>query len=303
MLFIAMILDAVLGEPEPLWRRVPHPVVLMGSLVDGLEDALNHGRNRRAMGVLALAVLVAAVGAPALFLTIDLFGGIFEVAIAAILLAQKSLVDHLRAVASGLRRSLAEGRAEVAKIVGRDPESLDAPGVARAAVESAAENFSDGVVAPVFWFLVAGLPGIAVYKAVNTADSMIGHRTPRYAEFGWAAARLDDVLNWIPARIAGVLVCLVGTGRDAMEVMWRDAPVHRSPNAGWPEAAMAASLGLALAGPRIYRDEVVDEPFLNPTGRREAGPDDIDAAIRLVWRAWGVLLAIAVLAGLGLLML
>jgi adenosylcobinamide-phosphate synthase len=245
-----------------------------------------------------MLVLVGAVGAPALFLSIDMFGGLVEVALAAILIAQRSLVEHVAAVGAGLRRSLAEGRAAVSRIVGRDPETLDEGGVARAAVESAAENFSDGVVAPVFWFLVAGLPGIAVYKAINTADSMIGHRTPRHEAFGWAAARMDDVANLVPARIAGGLICLAGGGRAAMEVMMRDAWLHRSPNAGWPEAAMAGSLGLALAGPRVYGGVTTDDPFLNPTGRREVRAADIDAAIRVLWRAWGVLLAVAAVAGL-----
>ncbi len=227
-----------------------------------------------------------------------IFHGVFEVLGAAVLLAQRSLADHVGAVAGALRVSLAEGRGAVARIVGRDPETLDQAGVARAAIESAAENFSDGVVAPVFWFLVGGLPGIAVYKAVNTADSMIGHSSERYREFGWAAARLDDVLNWIPARLAGGLICLVGGGRAAMRVMLRDAGLHKSPSAGWPEAATAASLEIALAGPRIYGGEVTDDPYLNAEGRREAGPADIEAAVRLIWRAWGGVLAVAVLAAL-----
>jgi adenosylcobinamide-phosphate synthase len=296
VLALALILDALLGEPDWLWRRVTHPAVLLGRLTDWLEGRLNAGENRRAKGVLAVLGLAVAAAVPAALLSAEAFGGVFEVLGAAVLLAQRSLVDHVRAVADGLRVSLEEGRRAVARIVGRDPETLNGPGVARAAIESAAENFSDGVVAPAFWFLVAGLPGMAVYKAVNTADSMIGHRSERFREFGWAAARLDDLLNWIPARLAGAAICLVGGGRAAFAVMRRDARLHRSPNAGWPEAAMAASLGLALAGPRVYGGLVTDDPFLNAGGRRLANPQDIEEAVALTWRAWGVVLAAAVLA-------
>ena len=298
MLALGLVLDAIFGEPEWLWRRIPHPAVSFGRVIDWLEGLLNQGANRRAKGALAVLALVVAVGLPAWLLSWDIFLGVFEVLGAAVLLAQRSLVDHVGAVAAALRVSLAEGRGAVARIVGRDPETLDRAGVARAAIESAAENFSDGVVAPVFWFLVGGLPGIAIYKAVNTADSMIGHRSERYAEFGWAAARLDDVLNWIPARLAGGLICLVGGGRGALEVMLRDAGLHKSPSAGWPEAATAASLEVALAGPRVYRGVVTDDPYLNAGGRREAGPADIEAAVRLIWRAWGAVLALALLAAL-----
>ncbi|MHA1527533.1 MAG: adenosylcobinamide-phosphate synthase CbiB [Alphaproteobacteria bacterium] len=298
MLALALILDAIFGEPDWLWRRVAHPAVGFGRAIDRLERLLNEGANRRAKGALAVFGLVAAVWLAAWVLSWGIFLGVFEVLGAAVLLAQRSLVDHVTAVADALRVSLAEGRVAVARIVGRDPETLDQAGVARAAIESAAENFSDGVVAPVFWFLIGGLPGIAIYKAVNTADSMIGHRSERYAEFGWAAARLDDALNWIPARLAGGLICLVGGGRAAMEVMLRDAGLHKSPSAGWPEAATAASLEIALAGPRIYGGVVTDDPYLNPEGRRAAGPADIEAAVRLIWRAWAGLLAVAVVAAL-----
>ncbi len=298
MLALALVLDAIFGEPDWLWRRMPHPAVLFGRLVDWLERLLNEGANRRAKGALAVLALVVAVWLPAWVLSWDIFLGVFEVLGAAVLLAQRSLADHVGAVADALRVSLAEGRGAVARIVGRDPETLDQAGVARAAIESAAENFSDGVVAPVFWFLIGGLPGIAVYKAVNTADSMIGHRSERFAEFGWAAARLDDLMNWIPARLAGGLICLVGGGRAAMVVMFRDASLHKSPSAGWPEAATAASLELALAGPRVYGGVLTDDPYMNGSGRKEAGPADIEAAVRLIWRAWIGVLAVALLAAL-----
>jgi adenosylcobinamide-phosphate synthase len=297
MLALALILDAIFGEPDWLWRRVAHPAVQFGRLVEALEAGLNQGRNRRAKGAVAVAALILPVGFLAWVLSFDIFLGVFEVLGAAVLLAQRSLADHVRAVAAALRVSLDEGRRTVSMIVGRDPETLDPAGVSRAAVESAAENFSDGVVAPAFWFLVAGLPGIAIYKAVNTADSMIGHRNARYREFGWAAARLDDALNWIPARLAGLAVCAVGGGRRAMDVMLRDARKHKSPNAGWPEAAVAATLGIALAGPRIYGGVVTGDPYLNPEGR-VAHLGDIEAAVRLIWRAWWLVLAAALLAAL-----
>ncbi|MDT8344118.1 MAG: adenosylcobinamide-phosphate synthase CbiB [Thermohalobaculum sp.] len=297
MLALAMIIDAIFGEPEVLWRRLPHPAVLMGRAVGWLDARLNRGRLRRAKGVAAVAALVAGAAAVGMVLSLDILGGVAEVALAAILLAQKSLAQHVGRVADGLGSSLAEGRRQVAMIVGRDPETLDEAGVARAAIESAAENFSDGVVAPAFWFALLGLPGIVVYKAVNTADSMIGHLSPRYHAFGWAAARLDDLLNWVPARLAGGLICLVGGRRAAVEVMLRDADLHRSPNAGWPEAAMAASLGVALAGPRFYGGVPTDDPFLNPQGRSRARAADIRAAVGLIWRAWGVLLGLALVWG------
>jgi adenosylcobinamide-phosphate synthase len=295
MLALALILDAILGEPDWLWHRVQHPAVLFGRVIDWLEGLLNEGANRRAKGVVAVLALVVMVWLSARVLSWDIFLGVFEVLGAAVLIAQRSLADHVNDVAGALRVSLAEGRVAVARIVGRDPETLDQAGVARAAIESAAENFSDGVVAPVFWFLIGGLPGIAIYKAVNTADSMIGHRGERFAEFGWAAARLDDVLNWVPARLAGLLICVVGGGRAAMEVMWRDAPLHKSPSAGWPEAATAASLGIALAGPRVYDGVLTDDPYMNAGGRKAAGPADIEDAVRVIWRAWWVVLGVAVL--------
>lgn len=296
MLAAALILDALVGEPEALWRRVPHPVVAMGRLVSWLDRRFNHGPDRRRRGVLALLALLAACLPVPLLIAALPFGWVLGIIGAAILLAQRSLADHVGEVAEGLKRSLEEGRAAVSRIVGRDPQALDSAGVGRAAIESAAENFSDGVVAPAFWFLVAGLPGIVLYKAVNTADSMIGHRSDRYLEFGRAAARLDDVLNWIPARLSGALICLAGLSPGALRVMWRDAGLHRSPNAGWPEAATAAVLGVALAGPRIYGGVITDDPYVNPEGRRDPGPEDIGRAVALIWRAWAVLLGAAVLA-------
>jgi len=293
MIALALILDAIFGEPALLWRRLPHPAVLMGRAVTRLDRHLNQGHARRAKGIFAVLILLLGSLGLGFALSLDLFQGVFEVALGAVLLAQKSLAQHVERVADALKVSLDEGRRQVSLIVGRDPQTLDRSGVARAAVESAAENFSDGVVAPVFWFALLGLPGLLAYKTINTADSMIGHMSERYRAFGWAAARLDDVLNWVPARIAGGILCLVGGGRAAMDVMLRDADLHRSPNAGWPEAAMAASLGLALAGPRVYGGVPTDDPYLNPQGRGDARPSDIRAAVRLIWRAWGVLVVLA----------
>jgi adenosylcobinamide-phosphate synthase len=187
--------------------------------------------------------------------------------------------------------SLSEGRRSVAMIVGRDTAAMTEPEVARAAIESAAENLSDGVVAPAFWFLVGGLPLMLLYKVVNTADSMIGHRTPRHEEFGWAAARLDDVLNLIPARLTALMIALA-RGWTNPEPILRDAPLHRSPNAGWPEAAMAVVLDVALSGPRAYHGQRRDYPWVWPEGRQDAGPADIDRAVMTLWRTWGVMLAV-----------
>ena len=295
-LVLALLLDAVMGEPRALWDRVPHPAVLMGRAVDWADARFNSGESRRLKGVLALGLLVAVAVALGLALA-ALPGAVAEVIAGAILLAQRSLADHVRAVARALRLSVPEGRRAVALIVGRDTAALSEAGVARAAIESAAENFSDGVVAPAFWFLIAGLPGLVAYKLVNTADSMIGHRTPRHEAFGWAAARLDDVLNWIPARLSAGLIWLVGP-RGPWGPIARDARLHRSPNAGWPEAAMARALDVALAGPRAYHGRMQDLAWVNPEGRKGIGPRAIDAALRVLWRAWAVLLALALLAAL-----
>jgi adenosylcobinamide-phosphate synthase len=291
-LALAMVLDAIFGEPRWLWDRLPHPAVLMGRAVDAADRHLNSGDNRLAKGLFAIAGLVALALALGWLLS-RLW--LVEVVVAAILLAQRSLAQHVGAVADALRLSVGDGRLAVAQIVGRDTAAMDGSDVARAAIESAAENLSDGVIAPVFWFVVAGLPGLVACKMVNTADSMIGHRTPRHKEFGWAAARLDDVLNLIPARLTALLIAVAARAPHALPVIWRDASLHRSPNAGWPEAAMAASLGVALAGPRSYHGERRDYPFVNAEGRHDIGADQIDAAVHLLWRTWGLALGLVVL--------
>ncbi|MYM56784.1 adenosylcobinamide-phosphate synthase CbiB [Thalassovita mangrovi] len=295
-LVLAMLLDAALGEPKWLWSRLPHPAVLMGRAVGWADERFNSGDQRRANGILTMAGL--AIGALLLGWVVSLFGPAVEIVIAAILFAQRSLVDHVKAVADALRLSVGDGRMSVAMIVGRDTSDMDRPAVARAAIESAAENFSDGVIAPIFWFAILGLPGLLLYKITNTADSMIGYRTPRHQNFGWAAARFDDLLNLIPARLTALLIAIPhGVLRDWPAIV-RDARRHRSPNAGWPEAAMARAIGVALSGPRSYDGEMRDFPFVHPEGRDDIGPDDIDAATRVLWTGWGIVLALALAAAL-----
>lgn len=292
-----MALDAVLGEPKWLWSRLAHPAVIMGRLVSRLDDALNRGRHRKTKGVFAIAVLFAAAivfGIALRFLPLQ----IAEVICIAILLAQKSLVDHVAAVGNALRLSLSDARKSVAMIVGRDTRDMDASAISRSAIESAAENLSDGVIAPAFWFLVAGLPGLFAYKIVNTADSMIGYKTERHRDFGWAAARIDDLMNLIPARITAALIWLTNPHQDLPAAIMAEAPKHRSPNAGWPEAAAAYQLDVALSGPRSYDGSVVTYPFVNAKGRRELGADDIDSAVSLLWKTWALAFAAVLLIAL-----
>ncbi|GEO36587.1 adenosylcobinamide-phosphate synthase [Skermanella aerolata] len=298
---LALALDAAFGEPGWIYARVPHPVVFFGRLVGLLDRTLNRETAtrfaRRLSGIAAVVLLVMLTAGPAWLLSWSLsatsWGWIAEAVLASTLIAQQSLYTHVAAVASALEtEGLAGGRRAVSMIVGRNPESLDEHGVCRAAIESCAENFSDGIVAPVFWFAVLGFPGLVAYKAINTADSMIGHRTPRFEAFGWAAARLDDLVNLLPARSAGLFIIL-GTAaflkgkrlrraHAAWKIMLRDAGKHRSPNAGWQEAAMAGALGLALAGPRRYGDVVVEDAWMGEGGRREATSEDIRRALRIL---------------------
>lgn len=294
LLLPALLLDAALGEPKWLWNRYPHPAVLMGRAIAWADNRFNTGPQKRLKGAATMAALgLAAMTLGWLIHAIPDYG-LLEIIAAAILLAQKSLVDHVRAVANELRLSLPSGRRAVSMIVGRDTASLDEPAVARAAIESAAENLSDGVIAPAFWFLIGGLPGLMLYKITNTADSMIGHRTPRHEEFGWAAARFDDLLNLIPARLTALLLALSHGWTDPRPIL-RDAPLHRSPNAGWPEAAMAVILNTALSGPRAYHGEMRDYPWVHPEGSRTPGPAQIDAACTALWRTWAAFLALTAL--------
>ena len=277
----------------------------IGAGIAWLDRALNHGRARRLRGAAALLILLAATGLPAWALQAALLLWLpWPVAIglmallAATLMAQRSLFVHVRAVATGLRDGLAGGRAAVAHIVGRDPASLDAAGVARAAVESLAENFSDGIVAPALWCAVLGLPGIVLYKTINTADSMIGHRTPRHERFGWAAARLDDLVNLPASRLSALLLALPNRhSKHALHTVWRHAGRHRSPNAGWPEAAMAGTLGLRLAGPRVYGAVRVEDDWIGD-GRADAGADDIERGLHVFRRGCALLILLAGVAAL-----
>jgi adenosylcobinamide-phosphate synthase len=295
----ACLIEAAVGYPAPLYRAIGHPVTWMGAWLDWLEARLNRpaldfGR-RRLLGIAALALYLAPVAAlawGATRLAPDGLVGFAALAlIAASLPAQRSLEAHVRAVASALERDgLAAGRAAVARIVGRNVEALDEAGVARAALESLAENFSDGVVAPLMWIALGGLVGGALYKAINTADSMIGHRSERYLAFGWAAARLDDLVNLPASRLAALWLllaaCMTPGARSAegWRAVRRDARRHRSPNAGWPEAAMAGALGLRLAGPRVYGETLVEDAFMGD-GRAAASAADILKGLQLYRRA------------------
>ncbi len=310
VVLIALGLDALIGDPARVWRRLAHPVIVAGAAISGLDKRLNRleldERVRRRRGVLALIVLLSGAAAVGFLLTWT-FGGIpygvlIEGTIASILIAQRSLYTHVAAVRAAFEAGgLAAAREAVSMIVGRDPKRLDQAGVSRAAIESCAENFSDGVVAPAFWCLLLGLPGLFAYKALNTADSMIGHKTERHLAFGRASARLDDWANFIPARLSGLMIVIAAalTGRSAkaaLSAMRRDARLHASPNAGWPEAAMGGALGIALGGPRIYSGAVVDDPWMNAGGRETATPSDIAAALKLF--CWACVVHAAMIAAI-----
>ena len=307
--FLALLIEAVAGYPQALVARIGHPVTWIGALIARAESAWNEGHlsfpKARVRGILALGTVLLVTASVALLidraldLTLPLLIALaLKAGLASTLLAGRSLDDHVTDVVEALeQRGLAGGRVAVSRIVGRDPATLDEAGVARAAIESLAENFSDGVVAPVFWLIVGGLPGCALYKAINTADSMIGHKSERYLAFGWASARLDDLVNLPASRLAAIWI--VAAARLMPGADWRaaalaaltDAPRHRSPNAGWPEAAMAGALGLALAGPRSYGGKRVDDAWMG-SGRREATAGDIHRALRLYRIAYVVQAAV-----------
>ena len=307
-MLLAWAIEAVVGWPESVYRRIRHPVVWIGWLVTRLDAALNRERLRNgwrtSAGALAASTVIFATWAVATAVTALLPDGppgiAAEALIAASLLASRSLYEHVSAITVSLAAdSIASARAAVAHIVGRDPNGLDEAGIARAALESLAENASDGVVAPLFWGVLLGLPGIAAYKAVNTLDSMIGHRNARYERFGKFAARVDDAANWLPARLTGGLFALAaGKRAGAWRSMWRDARRHRSVNAGWPEAALAGALGVRLSGPRRYGDTVAAEPWLN-AGAPDPDAVAMDAGLRLYLRAMllgAVLLTVVAIA-------
>lgn len=312
-LLIAIAADAAFGEPGWLYRRLPHPVVAIGAVIGWIDRRFNRmsdrDSRRRFRGIVAATILVLgafAMGWGLQILLLSLPGGpLWLGLVMSALIAQRSLYTHVADVASALELSgLEGGRIAVARIVGRDPERLDEAGVSRAAIESLAENFSDGIVAPIFWGLVLGLPGMLAYKALNTADSMIGHKTPRHLHFGWAAARADDLANWPASRLSAlllVLAALVQRGTNvsaAIRAIWRDARRHKSPNAGWPEGAMAGALGFAIAGPRVYHGRLVSDPWMNDGGRWQLNAADIRISLALYWRACTILAALVVICTL-----
>jgi adenosylcobinamide-phosphate synthase len=306
---LALLFELMVGYPPALTRSIGHPVTWIGHLISWLDRKLNRddaaAEPRRRAGAVALLVLLVVVGTVAFAIELILlqlpFGLLFAAVAASTLLAQRSLFVHVSQVADALEDGgIGAGRQAVAHIVGRDTGDLDQAGVARAAIESLAENFSDGVVAPTFWMIIAGLPGAAVYKAINTADSMIGHRTERYQDFGRTAAQLDDFVNLPASRLSALLIVAAAyltkgaSGAAAWQATWRDGRKHASPNAGYPEAAMAGALGLALSGPRSYDGALSDGAWMGD-GRREATPEDIHAALELCSRADGLLIAIVFL--------
>lgn len=284
---VAMAVDALLGWPSWLFARIGHPVTWVGWLIGAIDATWNRASDRplwrRAAGVAGAVVVIAFSVALGWIVQSALLSGWVQIVLIGILawplVALRSLHDHVAAVATPLQAGdIAAAREAVSRIVGRDPAALDEAGIARAAIESLAENTSDGIVAPVLWGALFGLPGILGYKAINTLDSMIGHRSERHEAFGWAAARIDDVANLIPARLTGCLFVMLAPRRsDALACMTRDARRHRSPNAGWPEAAMAGGLGVRLSGPRIYHGSVTNEPWLNEDARDPRAADVIEA--------------------------
>ncbi|PPQ18335.1 cobalamin biosynthesis protein CobD [Bradyrhizobium sp. AC87j1] len=300
---VAMAVDALLGWPSWLFARIGHPVTWLGRLIGAIDHGWNRASDppalRRAAGVAGALLVIAFSVAIGCALQALLSSSWIQIVLVGILawplVALRSLHDHVAAVANPLLAGdIAAARDAVSRIVGRDPAALDEAGIARAAIESLAENASDGIVAPVFWGALFGLPGILGYKAINTLDSMIGHRDERHEAFGWAAARIDDVANFIPARLTGFLFVLLAPRRsEALSCMTRDARRHRSPNAGWPEAAMAGALGVRLSGPRIYQGSATDEPWLNE-GARDPRSADIAEALTVYRRA--MLLLVGTLA-------
>ena len=305
ILALALVIDFIFGDPIRVWKNYPHPAVLMGRLVGWFDDKMNRGGLRKFKGIVAITCMVVvgmAIGYIFWMLPkngfLGIFFGVIQAILLSILLAHKSLIHHVKEVASALSETLPAGRHAVAAIVGRDVKSLDEAGVARAAIESGAENFSDGLIAPAFWFLILGMPGAIIYKIVNTADSMIGHQNDTYGDFGYGAAKLDDLMNYIPARISGALICLAHLSRTAYDGMQEDAHLHRSPNAGWPEAAMAVVLDVALSGPRIYNGELTNDSFVHRLGRRDATHLDIMRCISALNRTWWLFTGIIVALGL-----
>jgi adenosylcobinamide-phosphate synthase len=310
---LAMLIENLVGYPRALQDRFRHPVQWIGDLIGYYDRLLNTQTDDqvkgRTEGVIALSIVVLAAAVPAVILQMLFmqlpYGWVGIAFLATPFLAQKSMRDHVEAVRQALGLSLASGRIEVAKIVGRDPSTLDESGVSKAALESLAENTSDGIIAPAFWLAVAGLPGIAIYKVINTADSMIGHRTQKYQHFGWAAARLDDLVNLPASRLTALLFAGItwsqnrAAGKRAWKVALRDAPKHNSPNAGWPEAAMAGALDFTFGGPREYEGETLDLPRMGE-GRTEFNREDISTGLQLFDKTVLVLAGLLALIGIAI---
>lgn len=307
----ALCIDALFGWPKPLFKRLSHPVVWIGALIDTCEAHLNHGSpmRRRFMGGVTFLLVVTTLFVPSLFIQLMLAPSYWAIMLGGVLawpfVAYQSLYTHVLAVIHPLSRGdIVAARASVSMIVGRDADQLNQAGVARAALESLGENSSDGVIAPLFWGVVAGLPGIVVYKAINTMDSMIGHRSERYEDFGKIAARADDVANLIPARLSGVLWAIVSAHpHQTIKIMRAEAGHHRSPNAGWPEAALAGALNIRLSGPRAYGDKMSNEEWINPSA-----PDPDVASIKQGLALYKRMIAVfalgaGVILGVGLLFL
>ena len=296
ILLIALILDYLIGDPNKVWSKIPHPAVIMGKLISWFDYNFNFGSALKFKGIFAifsLSIMACLIGQ---FIHLLPDYGLIELLITAILLAHNSLVKHVKDVLIGLNNSLNEGRNAVACIVGRQTKDLDESNVSRAAVESAAENFSDAVIAPIFWYLLLGLPGLFLYKMTNTADSMIGYKSEKYLLFGFGAAKFDDLMNWIPSRICGTLMCAAYLSKSNFLIMLKDAKLHASPNAGWPEAAMASILNVALAGPRSYHGKLTHYEFINSSGRHDMDKTDINDALKVLNRSWLILIIIVSIA-------
>ena len=295
ILIIAILIDLIVGDPNWLWKWTGHPVAFFAKFIDACENLRVNSISPTAdkvsgfIVIITLTLISIFVGFILInLLSESLIGILVCTIIASIFIAQKDLYVHVKQVYRALsKKNLSESRDCVAKIVGRDTTQLDESGVARAAIESTAENISDGIVAPVFWCILFGLPGLLAYKAINTADSIIGYKNEKYKNFGWATARLDDLVNYIPSRLSGLLISACapivhGRIRSAISTMFKDASKHNSPNAGWPEASMAGILGIALAGPRIYPTHQEDGDWINAIGRKEVDSNDVKNALKIL---------------------
>ena len=295
IVLLALAMDAIIGDPNWLYRKIPHPISVIGCMMNQLDLFLNRPQvknpTKKILGVLFIIIALSVAGIIGWGMQTGLklmeFGQLLEAILVSIFLAQNSLYRHVRNVAQALvSDGLDAARLSVSHIVGRDPATLDDSGVCRASIESLSENFSDGVIAPVFWYLIAGIPGILMYKTLNTADSMVGHLSPKYRYFGWASARLDDVANFIPARLTALLIFLTALiipstkGFKSLRSCLTYANRHRSTNAGWPEAAMAGALDIRIAGPRVYNGIVVNDPWMGD-GNPNLKTNDINRALKL----------------------